>query len=100
MCKGLKILEGGCGDDQGGIVGVGVNFGVRDGSENVVDVEEEEGGGECAALRDAVRDGLHSRLCVLCVCGLLAVGEVGGEESCCVFCEVEVVSELVEKSFM
>ena len=68
MCKCLEILEGCCGNDERGVVGVGVYFGVGNGAYNVVYVEEEESGGECAALWDAVCDGLHSRLCMLCVC--------------------------------
>lgn len=44
--------------------------------DDIVDVEEEECGGEGAALWDAVCDCFHCGLCVLCVCGLLSVFEV------------------------
>jgi hypothetical protein len=55
----LEVLDGGCCDDKGGVIGVRVYFGVGDGADYVIYVEEEEGGGKCAALWDAVRDGLE-----------------------------------------
>jgi hypothetical protein len=56
----LEVLDGGCCNNESGVVGVGVHLGVGGGADDVVDVEEEEGGGERAALWDAVCDGLHS----------------------------------------
>jgi hypothetical protein len=46
LCEGLEVLEGGCSDDEGGVVSIGVYFGVGDDAKDFVDVEEEEGGGE------------------------------------------------------
>lgn len=43
-------------DDECGVVGIGVDSGVASGSSDVVDVEEEKGGGECASLGDSVSD--------------------------------------------
>ena len=40
--------------------------------------------------------GLCGGLCVLGMCGLNAVAEVGGEECCCGCCEIEVVLQFVE----
>ena len=65
--------------------------------DDVVDVEEEEGCGECAALGDTVCDGLCFGLCVLRMCRLLPVVEVGCKECYCGWCEVEDVSEFVEE---
>ena len=55
LCDVLECLHGGC-DDEGGIVGVSVDSGLFDCVDDVVDVEEEERGGECAALWDPVGD--------------------------------------------
>ena len=55
----FECLEAGCCDDEGGVVGVGVHLGIGYGVQDVVNVEEEEGGGECAALWDAMCDGLE-----------------------------------------
>ena len=67
------------------------------GGTDVVDVEEEEGGGEGAALGNAVGDGFVGGFGVCCVEGLLAVGEVGLEEGQGVWMEIEVVFEFVEE---
>lgn len=55
----LKCFQIWSGDEERGVVGVGEDVGewsIEEGGK-VVDVEEEEGGGEGAALRDAVGDG-------------------------------------------
>ena len=67
------------------------------GGADVVDVEEEEGGGEGAALGNTVGDFFESRFGVCCVKGLLAVGEVGLEEGKSVWMEIEDVFEFVEE---
>ena len=47
-----------CNDEERGVVRVCEDVGVGGDAGNTVDVEEEEGGGEGAALRDSVGDGL------------------------------------------
>lgn len=54
-----------CSNDQCGVVSVGVDFGVGDCVDDIVDIEEEEGCRKCAALWDAVRDCLCFGLGVL-----------------------------------
>lgn len=43
--KGLERWHAFCCDDECRVIGIGVHFGVGDGVDDVVDVEEEEGGG-------------------------------------------------------
>ena len=65
--------------------------------DDVVDVEEEEGGGEGASLWDAVCDYLCIGFGLVCVEGLCAVGEVGAEEGDGGCAEIEVVLEFLEE---
>ena len=61
-------------------------------SPDVVDVKDEKGSRECAALRYAVCDRLVFRVCVFSVCRLCAVSKVGSQESNGVVVEVECVA--------
>ena len=56
----LEGVEVGCGEDESGVVGVRECVGEGGCVADVVDIEEEEGGGEGAALGDAVGDGFES----------------------------------------
>ena len=89
--KCVELLFCVCGDDERGVVGICIYFGVGDGVENVVNVQEEEGGGEGTALWDSVCDGLSFGFGMLGVEGLLAIAKVGGEEGYCGWGEVEFV---------
>ena len=56
LCKCSECWDVCGGDDERGVVCVRVHVGVGDGVNDVVDVQEEEGGGERASLRDTVSD--------------------------------------------
>jgi hypothetical protein len=92
--EGLDVREG---EDEGGVVGVGEDGAEADGGTDVVDVEEEERGGEGGALGDAVGDEEGVGGGVLGVERLDAVGEVGAEDGDGVGMEVEVVEKFVEE---
>ena len=64
-----------CCNDECRVVCIGVYCGLYR-PDDIVDVEEEEGCGECAALGDAVRDSSCRGLCMLCVCGLESIVKI------------------------
>ena len=49
--------------------------------DNIVYIEKKESRREGTTLRDAMRDPAHSGACVMCICSLYAIREVGREEA-------------------
>ena len=66
---------------------------------NIVDIKKKESRREGTTLWDAVRDPAHSGVCVICICSLFAICEVGREEAECVRVEV-MSSEFLDKNVM
>jgi hypothetical protein len=97
LCVVGEGLDVGEGEDEGGVVGVRENGAEAGGGIDVVDVEEEERGGEGGALGDAVGDEEGVGGGVLGMEILDAVGEVGTEDGDGVGMEVEVVEKFVEE---
>ena len=67
LCMLLESFNCGGSDGQGSVISVCVDVRVLCGGPDIVDIEIEECGGECAALWNAVSDGLWFRLCMFSV---------------------------------
>lgn len=76
MCFCLEFVDCFCCDDDGGVVCEGENVVVVRVVAEVIDVEDEKSGGQCASLRDSMGNGRRVGNSIVRVGGLLSVVEI------------------------